>query len=253
MSVIDEGSGPTVVLLHAFPVNRHLWDGVVPGLVAAGFRVIAPDYAGLGDSPLPAEPPSVAAMAAQIRQVLTERGVDRFRLAGLSMGGYAAMQLVREIGPRIEGLALIDTKMAADTPPARDNRLAVATRAEVEGSAEFLVAAMLDNLLGPITRAERLDVVVQVERWIADAPPAAVAWAQRAMASRPDSTVDLAGFEGPALVLAGADDTISPPDEQRQIAATVPQAQLTLIPGVGHLSAVEDSAAVTDALLSWLR
>lgn len=252
MSVTDQGSGPAVVLLHAFPVNRHLWDGVVPDLVAAGFRVIAPDYAGLGTSPLPAAPASMTAMAAGIRAVLAERGVARFRLAGLSMGGYVAMQLLREIPQRIEALALVDTKMASDPQPARDNRLAVATRAEQEGSTDFLVAAMLDNLLGPLTIAQRPAVVEQVTRWILEAPPAAVAWAQRAMADRPDSGPVLARFAGPTLVLAGADDAISPPAEQRHMAAVIPGAELRLVPGVGHLSAVEDPAAVAAELRTWL-
>ncbi len=245
------GSGPAVVLLHAFPVNHHLWDGVAPALAAAGFRVVVPDYAGFGGSPIPTAPPSVDAMADDLLARLEGMGITQFCLAGLSMGGYAAMAILRQAPERITALGLLDTKMAADTEEARDRRLAVAERVLTEGSAQFLVDAMLPQLLGQRTRSEQPDVVDLVSGWIASARPQAVAWAQRAMAARPDSTADLAAYPGPALVLAGDDDVISPPAEQERIAATLSDADLTLVPGVGHLSAIEHPEPVAAALIEW--
>jgi pimeloyl-ACP methyl ester carboxylesterase len=242
------GSGPAVVLLHAFPVNHHLWDEVAPTIAGAGFRVLTPDYAGFGDSPVPTAPPSVDAMADDILIRLEGLGITQFCLVGLSMGGYAAMAMLRRAPERITALGLVDTKMAADTDEARERRLAVAERVVADGSPHFLVDAMLPQLLGPQTRSDRPDVVARVSGWIESARPQAVAWAQRAMAARPDSTADLETYPGPALVLAGSDDVISPPEEQERIAATLPDSDLMLVAGAGHLSAIERPGPVAAAL-----
>lgn len=253
MSVSDLGDEPVVVLLHAFPVNRGLWLPVARLVGQAGFRVVVPDLPGFGASPVSDQEPSVEVMAQAVLSDLDSLGIDRFCLAGLSMGGYVAMAMLRQAPDRVSGVALVDTKMAADAPAARDNRYAVANRAETGDSLEFLVEAMIPNLLSSVTIARRREVVDTVSGWIRSNDPAGVAWAQRAMATRPDSQSDLAGFERPALVLAGADDTISPPSEQRQIAAVMPDAELVLVPDVGHLSAIEDPDAVAQALIRWAR
>ncbi|MFN8126647.1 MAG: alpha/beta hydrolase [Candidatus Nanopelagicales bacterium] len=245
----DLGSGPSVVLLHAFPVDHRLWDQVAPIVAGAGFRVLVPDYAGFGESAVPAAPPSVDAMADDLLHRLSERQVSQFCLAGLSMGGYAAMAILRTAGERVTGLGLVDTKMAADPDEARARRLAIADQVESTGSTDFLVDAMIGQLLGDHTRRERPEVVERVSGWIRSARPEAVAWAQRAMAGRPDSADTLAGYPGPALVLAGAEDTISPPAEQEAIASTLADADLGFIEGAGHLSAVEDPEAVAAALV----
>lgn len=250
MSINRSDSAP-LVLLHAFPVNRHLWDPVAEILAANGVSTVVPDLPGFGDEPVAAAEPDVDVLADFVLATMDGLGVGRFPVAGLSMGGYVLMALLRRAPERISGIALVDTKMAADPAPARENRLAVARRAESEASTDFLVDAMIPNLLSPVTLAEQPEVVDLVSGWIRSTDPAGVAWAQRAMSGRPDSTATLAGFTGPALVLAGADDAISPPAEQDQIVAALPDGELTLIDRVGHLSAIEDPAAVAAALLAW--
>ena len=83
-------------------------------------------------------------------------------------------------------------------------------------------------------------------------PAASIAWGQRAMAGRPDSTELLAGVRVPVLVVVGEKDGVTPPAVARQMAATAPEAELVELPGVGHLSPAEDPAGFSDALLGWL-
>ena len=115
---------------------------------------------------------------------------------------------------------------------------------------------MLPNLLGATTRDSRPDVVATVRRWIGAQPAAGVAWAQRAMAARPDSLVDIGAFGRPVLVLYGAEDTISPAADAAAMAEAARSGgsatTVVEIPAAGHLSAVEDPDAVTHALLGWL-
>ena len=236
-----------VVLLHAFPVNRHLWDAQVEYLTKAGFKVTAPDLAGFGESRLPQEP-TLAQMAEQAIAHVSRPAV----FAGLSMGGYLLMEILRQAPHLVDGALFMDTKATADPPAARALRLQVADEVLAAGHTRALADALIPNLLGATTRAERPEVVATVRAWIEAAPPVAVASAQRAMADRPDSLETLRTYEGPAVVVWGSEDTISPEADQRAMLAAMPQAVAREIPGAGHLSAVEDPLAVNDVLLEVL-
>ncbi len=236
-----------IVLLHAFPVNRHLWDAQAEYLSKAGRRVLTPDLAGFGDSRLPQE----STMAALAEQVLAQVGQPTV-FAGLSMGGYILMEILRQHPEMVTGAIFMDTKAGADTDQARDQRLEVADAVLAAGHTRDLADATLPKLLGETTRASNPDVVAQVRAWIEAAPPEAVAAAQRAMAGRPDSVATLRRYEGPALVVWGAEDTISPMADQQVMLDAMPQAVGREIPASGHLSAVEQPSAVNDILLEVL-
>jgi pimeloyl-ACP methyl ester carboxylesterase len=168
------------------------------------------------------------------------------------MGGYVAMEIVRQDPARVAGLALVDTKATADTEEAAANRLRVAESVLAAGSTQALARAMVPSLLGDTTRAERPEVVAQVTSWIEAADPAAVAWAQRAMAARPDSLPDLASLAVPALVVWGVEDDMSPRPEQDLMVDAMRDARLVVVTESGHLSTVEAPEQVADALVTFL-
>lgn len=236
-----------VVLLHAFPVNRHLWDAQVEYLTKAGFKVTAPDLAGFGESRRPQEP-SLALMAEQVLSHVSRPAV----FAGLSMGGYLLMEILRRAPHVVTGAIFLDTKAGADDEAARAVRLQVADQVLATGDLGALADAMLPKLLGETTLAQRPEVVATVRSWIESAPPEAVASAQRAMADRPDSLTTLRNYEGPAVVVWGSEDRISPAADQRAMLAAMPQAVGREIPAAGHLTAVETPDAVNDVLLEVL-
>lgn len=241
-----------VLLLHAFPVDARVWAPVAERLAARGYRVVVPDLPGFGSTPVPPSEASVEVMAQQVLGELDRLDIDRVAVAGLSMGGYVLMALLRIAPHRISAIALVDTKMTADAETARETRLEVAARAEREGTADFLVEAMIGNLVGPATRSRQPAVVAEVTQMIRQATPAGVAWAQRAMAGRPDSQGVLSAFDGVGVVVVGADDVISPVDEQAQMAAILADGELIVIPEAGHLSPIENPVAVAAALSDWL-
>jgi pimeloyl-ACP methyl ester carboxylesterase len=253
---VDNGTGPAIVLLHAFPMDSALWAAHRRPLAAAGHRVITPDLPGFGGTPVPTAEPSLDVMADEVAALLDHLGLEQAIVGGLSMGGYVTMAMLRRHRSRVAGIILADTKASADAPEAAANRRAVAAAVEAEGSTAGIADGMLANLLGQTTRETRPGVVAAVRRWIVAQPAAGVAWAQRAMAGRPDSLADIEGFGGPVLVLYGEQDTISPaPDAQAMAAAARAGGSPTAvveIPAAGHLTAVEDPDAVTRALLGWL-
>ncbi|MCU0302092.1 MAG: alpha/beta hydrolase [Candidatus Nanopelagicales bacterium] len=253
---VETGQGDPVVLLHAFPVDSALWAAQRHPIAQAGFRVITPDLPGFGGSRLAEAEPSVDVMADEVVGVLDHLGITRAVVGGLSMGGYVTMALLRRHPDRLRAIALVDTKGDADPPAAAANRHAVAAAVEAAGSTSDLAETMLPNLLGATTRAERPEVVAAVRRWITAQPPAAVAWAQRAMAARPGSLEDIAAFGRPVLVLHGAEDTISPAADARAMVEAArlggSPTRLVEVPAAGHLTAVEAPEPVTQALLDWL-
>ncbi len=247
---------PTVVLLHAFPLDRHVWDGVVDALAEAGWDVVVPDLRGFGESAYgedgPDDDPTLAWMARDVLGILDRMGVSAAVFAGISMGGYVAMEIVRQDPARVAGLALLDTKGTADSDEAVANRLRVAESVIAAGSTQALARAMVPSLLGATSLAERPEVVAQVTSWIEAADPAAVAWAQRAMAVRPDSLPDLASLAVPALVVWGVEDALSPRAEQDLMVDAMRDARLVVVTESGHLSTVEAPDAVADALVTFL-
>ena len=230
---------PTLVLLHAFPVNSSMYDDVRESLGMV-CNLITPDLAGFGEAGLSESEPSLDVLAGDLAALLDQHGVGRAIIGGTSMGGYVAMAFLRLHPERVAGLILADTKATADSPDARANRLAVADQVVTAGSTDALARAMLPNLLGATTQNSRPGVVDRVRGWIESAHPEAVAWAQRAMAARPDSLDDLATFEGPALVVWGSEDGITPRSEQAIMRSELVDGEFVTLNGAGHLSAIED-------------
>lgn len=238
-----------IALLHAFPFGPAMFAAQERALTEAGHDVVVPDLLS-AERAYPAGQADLSVMARYVLATMAEAGHQRFAVAGLSMGGYLAMALLRAASHRIEGLALLDTKASADTDAAVRNRMAYADRVEREGMA-WVPEATLDQLLGETSRETRVALVARVRGWILAADPTMVAWAQRAMADRPDSTSELSVFRRPALVLVGQEDTLTPLPEALAMAAALGGAPMSQIPGAGHLAAVECPNRVSDMLVTW--
>jgi pimeloyl-ACP methyl ester carboxylesterase len=250
----DEGDGVAVVLLHAFPCDSRMWAPQTEALRAAGFRVLVPDLPGFGRSVLLDDGPSLVRVAHSILRGVESRGVDRFVLGGVSLGGYVAMAMVAARPDLVLGLALCDTKATDDSGAARENRERLARMCldSPDETARILEQAALPGLLGDTTRADRPDVVAAVRSWLAEARPETVAWYQRAMAARPDSRVVLARVSAPSLVVWGDEDVLSPREEQDLMLASLPNVKLVVVEKAGHLANVERPEAVVAALTDHL-
>ncbi|WP_309113930.1 alpha/beta fold hydrolase [Saccharothrix sp.] len=223
-------------LLHAFPLDSRMWDGVRDVL-----DPVTPDLRGRDREP------DLGVFADDMLRELDARGLDRVVLGGCSMGGYVAMALLRRDPSRVAGLVFADTRFTADGDEARANRLVMADRVLAEG-VEWVPDVVLGGLLG----AAPVDGVVErVRELILAQDPADVAWAQRAMAARPDSREVLAGVDVPALVLVGAQDTLTPPTAARELADVLPRASYVELPGAGHLTPVEVPQAFAAAVDDW--
>lgn len=187
---------------------------------------------------------SLPAMAARVLAAAP----PRFALAGLSMGGYLAFEIVRQAPERVERLALLDTSARPDLPEH------IATRHEAIAASEkyeyaTLARSGLARLVAPqASQAVRDDVVAMAVR----VGPEVYRRQQRALMVRPDSGPMLADLDLPTLVLVGAEDVLTPLAMAREMAHAIPGATLVVIEGSGHLSTLEQPDAVSTALGEWL-
>lgn len=248
------GTGPVAVLLHAFPCDHRMWAAQVEPIAASGWRVLVPDLPGFAGSALPQDDPDLGVIVEQLNADLAERGVDRFVLGGLSVGGYLAMEWLRRYPQSIAALILCDTKATADSPAAYEGRLAMATEVsgEPQRTSQILSEKMFGPILGKTSHAQRPDVVARVAEWIDSAPAATIAWYQRAMAARPDSLDVLRSLAAPALVVWGEEDEMSPRAEQDLMVECLSDVAFESIPQAGHLAALENPVPVTHVLVEFL-
>ena len=243
-----------VVLLHAFPCDGRMWAAQADALSEAGWDLIIPDLPGFGASDVLEAEPSLDLVADVVLRELSVQRIEGPVLAGLSLGGYVAMAMMRKSPERFSALMLCDTKASADTALARENRHRLA-EAVVEDPAEcgqILRRSVLPGLLGATTFAERLAVVEEVGGWLDEAHPQAVAWYQRAMAARPSSIPTLAAASIPALVLWGEEDTLSPEADQRAMLEALNNGSSARVLEAGHLSAVERPEVVSQRMIEFL-
>lgn len=227
-----------LVLLHAFPLDSRMWDGVRDLL-----KPITIDQRG-GD-----RSPDLVTIADDVLALLDERGIERAVFGGCSMGGYVAMAVLRRAPERVAGLVLADTRAGADAEEARANRLTMAARVESEG-VEWVPDTVVTGLLGPSPDPA---VVERARELVLAQDPAEVAWAQRAMAARPDSTDVLAAADVPALVLVGEHDALTPPSLARELAGLLRRGEYVELAGAGHLTPLEAPEAFASAVLEWRR
>jgi pimeloyl-ACP methyl ester carboxylesterase len=254
--VEDRGAGRPIVLVHGFPLDHAMWQAQIDSL-SGEFRVIAPDLRGFGTSGLaPGDADRGVGMeqyAADVAEVLDALGViGPVVLAGFSMGGYAAWQFALKWPQRLAGLIQCDTRALADTEEARAGRVKMAEAALAAGDSSPALA-MLPKLVGKTTQASRPEIAAAVQSLIERQSAAAVAAAQRGMARREDVRSRLTQIACPALMIVGAEDVISPPAEMREIAAMMPSADVVEIAGAGHMTPMENSVAVTQAIAEFTR
>ena len=239
-----------VVLLHAFPLNRRMWDAQVTLLQRQGYSPLALDLPGFGDSPL-AGSADLAGFARAVLQTLDELQVRRAAWVGLSMGGYVLFRILAMAPERVGALVLADTRAEPDGPEARQRRFDQASRVAAQGPSA-LADSFVASAVGAGTRARAPEVAERVRRWVSEARVAGIVHALHAMAARPDSTPLLGSITVPTLVLVGREDTLTPPDVAQAMAARIPGARCHVIEGAGHLANLEAPEAFNRLLLDFL-
>ncbi|MFZ4626874.1 MAG: alpha/beta fold hydrolase [Blastocatellia bacterium] len=250
LSYRDQGQGPAIVFLHAFPLDQTMWDEQAVALATAR-RVVTFDWSGFGQSPATA-PDSLTTgldgMVADLLELLDHLGLGQVDLCGLSMGGYAALAFYRSFPERIRSLILCDTKATADPPATQKARQEMAELVIRKGSAA-LIPLMLPRLLGASTlRRPANPLPDRIAEMIQRSVPQGVARALHAMATRTATTDLLGSIQVPTLLLVGEEDILTTPTEMKEMAGAIPKATLQVIGQAGHLPNLEQPHLFLEAL-----
>jgi len=228
-----------ILWIHGFPLSSAMFE---PQKRIEGYRHLMPDLRGFGSAPAADDAMSMASYA---RDLLSAIGEDRFVLAGFSMGGYIAMELLRQVPDRIAALLLLDTRETADTEEARANRYKQADDVAKNGIGS-VVEAMLPKMV--VQEEYRADV----RRIMESASPRGVIAALKAMATRPDSTETLRNATMPAFVIVGDRDEITPLRDAERMVSLLPNAEMAPIARAAHMANFEASEQVNNLIAAFL-
>ncbi|HEY2383721.1 MAG TPA: alpha/beta hydrolase [Terriglobia bacterium] len=246
-TAFDQGKGPAVLLIHAFPLNHTMWEPQLASFTSE-FRVVAPDVRGFGRSQ-PQSPWTMEEAADDINALLDSSGVETCAVAGVSMGGYIALAFWSKYPQRVRRLILANTRARADTETEKTARNEMIAGLQQNGTA-LLPDRMLPRLLRPNASQE----TVQAVRKMIDAVhPSAAIYAVMAMRDRVDFSSAVHRIQCPTMVVTGSDDVIISAGEARALAGTISGCRFFEVPHSGHLSNLENPEEFNRALLAFLR
>ncbi|PWB65706.1 MAG: alpha/beta hydrolase [Betaproteobacteria bacterium] len=229
-------SKPNLLLIPGLLCDRRLWQAQVEGLRHSAECTVA-DVSGAD---------SIAALAAA---AVAKMPPGPFAVAGLSMGGYVALEVARQAAARVKGLALLDTTARPDSEQATADRRRMMKLAETDF--ERVVNALLPRLLAPAHMRDAKLVAV-VKAMAKDTGVEAYRRQQEAIIGRVDSRPHLGKIACPTLVLCGKEDALTPVALHEEMANAIPGARLVVAPQCGHLSPLEQPQVVTMNLVHWL-
>jgi 3-oxoadipate enol-lactonase len=226
----SQGGGAPVLLVHGLGYTREGW-GPLPGLLARRYRVLSYDNRGIGESDIPPGPYTVDELAADAVQVLDEAGVERAHVVGASLGGMVAQLLAAERPERVERLVLAGTTPGgARALPLPQQTLALMAEAPALAP-DVALRRFVENALAPGS-----PLVDEVYAYRQAHPPDPLGWAAQAAAGAAwDADGRLARITAPTLVVAGTADAVVDPRNAELLAAEIPNAELRLVDGAGHL------------------
>jgi pimeloyl-ACP methyl ester carboxylesterase len=229
---------PAVLLLHAFPLDARMWDGIRPALDGADLEAVAPDLPG-ADLELGFEAWSQRVLG------LVE---GSFVPVGSSMGGYLAFELWRRAPERIAAMALVGTRATPDSPEQREAR-DDSIRLLGEVGREPFWSELAPRLFGPGTDP----AAVATARSLAlEQPITALVTAQETIRDRVDSRPTLPTIDVPVLVVVGEDDRLTPPADSEAMVAALPHARFSRVAGAGHLTPLERPDVLAGLLVDFL-
>jgi pimeloyl-ACP methyl ester carboxylesterase len=244
------GAGPPVVLGHSFLCSGTMWRGQVP-VLAGKFRVLNLDFRGHGRSGEVKRAFSLYDAVSDVVAVLDRLGIERAVWCGLSIGAMVALRAALVCPRRVTALVLLDTDAGVETAMRKLKYYAMGLGARVAGLGPF-ASAITRLMFGATTRRQNPALVNEWKRELSAPHVPSLLRTLEALMQRDSLLPRLHQIGVPALVVVGEEDRSLPPRLSRRIHNLLPDSRLVQIPAAGHLSALEQPAPVTQAMLDFL-
>ncbi len=247
IDVATDGKGDAIVLIHGFPLTREIWDLQAAQLARVKF-VIRPDLRGMGSSSVPDGPYLMETLAGDVAAVLDAIGIERAAIVGHSLGGYVAMAFCRMYTERVTKLALVCSRLAADSGEVALAREQLADRAEREGVIDPIVDAYLPKLFAQFSLENRVSAVDRAREIARRNDPKGAASMLRGMAQRADSYDIAEELDMPVLIVSGGADQVVGPAEAEEMRRAFPRATRRVFERTGHMPMLEEPEALARLL-----
>lgn len=252
ISYHDSGTGTPILFLHSFGHNKNLWYPQLTHFVERGYRVIAPDMPGHGESSFDPDTHTVDLIAQSYIEFLEKLGIEKTVVAGISIGGYITLRMWARRPDLISGLVMCCSKAEADSDEIKERR-----RVQIENihknGLEFFVETGAPKRVAPKIVEERPWVVDWIKMMNYTVSAEANAATLEAMAIKEDDTETLATIDVPALILSGSHDIFIPKESPHNLEKGIKNAVHHVIQDAGHVASLENPTEVNQHLEKFLK
>lgn len=242
----EQGSGPTLILIHGFPMNQQVWNDFAEKL-SGNFQVVTLDLPGFGKSNALPHPFSIKDVAAVVLQWILDKKYSRPVIAGHSLGGYVALALADLDIEIMWGMCLFHSTALSDAEEKRQSRNKVLEFIDKQG-----VHAFTSNFIGQLYADPQHSSITRVKNIAVQSSKQAVTGYTEAMRDRPDLTGLLRRFPRPILFLAGEKDPGIPAGSIRQQAALCADADVAILPEVAHMGMFESEGVCLKKMIDFV-
>lgn len=233
LSFQEQGTGPTLILLHGFPMNSQVWDNFRI-ILSKEFKIITIDLPGLGDSPILKTPFTIDDVASHILTWLDEKGINNCVIIGHSLGGYVALSMVEKDAKKFAGLVLLHSTAFPDSEEKKQSRLKVIEFIDKNG-----VLAFTSNFIPTLFADQSHPAIETVKSISIKSSALAVKSYTIAMKNRPSRINTLKEFKKPILFLAGEKDGGIPTETILQQSSVALNSEVHVLKNVAHMGMFE--------------
>lgn len=240
ISYNDEGpdDAPVIIFIHGFPFNKSMWGQQVDTL-KGGYRTIAYDIRGHGNTESGNENISIDLFADDLVNLMDELNISKAILCGLSMGGYIALNAVEKYPKRFDGLILSNTQCTADTPEGKEKRMKTIQSIK-ESGVEKYAEESIKNLFLPASFNVKQKAVAAVKQMILNTSQQSLCSTLQALADRKETCSKLDEINIPVLIMVGKEDKITPPPTARMMHEKIHNSLMYILDHAGHLANIEN-------------
>ncbi len=233
----QKGSGPPLILIHGFPMHRKVWQDFHPAFISSN-TVYMPDLPGFGESPLLKSEFTLRDVGAAMNDWVQRNNIRNGIVVGHSLGGYVALEMVRQNPDRYNGLVLFHSTAYADSEEKKESRTKVVQFIRDNG-----VTAFTSNFIQPLFHDANHPAIPEVRALCISAGEKAVVGYTQAMRDRSDNTQVLREYGGPVFLLGGAHDKGIPPESLKRQATLNASIKAEILEDAAHMGMFESKDA----------
>lgn len=240
----------SVIFVHGFPFNRTMWNNQV-NILKDKYHVITYDIRGHGQSEEGGDKFSIDLFVSDLIGLMDHLRLDRIILCGLSLGGYISLNAISKFPDRFKALVLSDTQCIADSSETKDKRMK-AIETIKNGDLAKYADDSVSNLFAPGSFISRCREIADVRQMILTTSGSSLCKTLIALAERKETCTILNKIKVPVLIMAGAEDKITPPAAAEYMKENIKSSSLQIIEHAGHMSNMENPEKFNEHLLAFL-